>query len=110
MTHVQNCFERTLGPMRTCTGAFYLKVGSPATAAIPFSFCVGLQTYVVSSTFTQQFSSVQSCLPLSLSFVTANDASQNSYRFKVNSTSAECALSSHCTLPSPQSWSVERQA
>lgn len=55
----------------------------------------GLLTHAVSSTFTQQFSSVQSCLPLSLSFVTANDAQQSSYRFKVNSTSAEDSYNLH---------------
>jgi len=43
----------------------------------------------VSSTFTQQFATIQSCLPISMAFVTANNASVSNYKFKVNSTSAE---------------------
>mmetsp|Transcript_731 Transcript_731/g.2184 ORF Transcript_731/g.2184 Transcript_731/m.2184 type:complete len:429 (-) Transcript_731:4529-5815(-) len=55
----------------------------------------GLETFAVSSTFTQQFNAIQSCLPLSMSFVTANNASVTSYKFKVNSTSAEDSYNLH---------------
>ena len=52
-----------------------------------------LTTYAVSSTFSDEFQSIQSCLPVAIGFVTANNASVTSYKFKVNSTSLECALS-----------------
>lgn len=46
-----------------------------------------LTTFAVSTVFRQQFTSVQSCLPVSLGFVTANNASVTTYGFKVNGTS-----------------------
>lgn len=49
-----------------------------------------LTTWAVKTTFTEQFKSVQSCLPLSLTFATANNASITKYQFSVNSTDLEC--------------------
>ncbi len=40
--------------------------------------------------FKDEFKSVQSCLPISRTFNTANNASVTSYKFSVNTTSLEC--------------------
>jgi hypothetical protein len=53
-----------------------------------------LTTWAVKSTFTERFKSVQSCLPLSLTFATANNASIRSYQFSVNTTDLECVYDS----------------
>lgn len=55
-----------------------------------------LQTWAVQTTFKDQFQSVQSCLPVSLQFNAANNATQTDYKFSVNTTSLECA---HLSLP-----------
>lgn len=52
----------------------------------------GIETWAVSTSFEDEFQSVQSCLPLALTFLTANNASVNAYKFSVNTTSLECAL------------------
>jgi hypothetical protein len=48
-----------------------------------------ITTWAVQTTFWDQFQSVQSCLPLSLTFLTANNASENHYKFVVNTTSLD---------------------
>lgn len=50
-----------------------------------------LTTWAVKTSFTEPFQSVQSCLPLSLTFNTANDVSITDYQFSVNTTDLECA-------------------
>ena len=57
-----------------------------------------LTTWAVKTSFTEQFKSVQSCLPLSLTFATANNASVTNYQFSVNTTDLECVLL-HMTFP-----------
>jgi hypothetical protein len=54
-----------------------------------------LTTWAVKSTFTEQFKSVQSCLPLSLTFATANNASITKYQFSVNTTDLEQSYNLH---------------
>lgn len=54
-----------------------------------------LTTFAVATTFTEKFTAIQSCLPLSLGFVTANNVSVIDYKFKVNSTSFEASHNLH---------------
>lgn len=51
-----------------------------------------LTTWAVKTSFTEPFQSVQSCLPLALTFNTANNASVKSYQFSVNTTDLEYAF------------------